>query len=157
VLPNIKQVFLKVRQDEKGGTNKNYYSMPYAYIHTQASTHVHAQTHTHRHRHTYTHADTHTCTHTHTQTHTHRHMHIDTHTYTNEHTRTHKCMHIHTHNIFIYIHVDKLVDLLRAHSGAQHKTMVFCNTVRSCTWAANHLVVNGIPVAKYHGGIHPVV
>ena len=53
--------------------------------------------------------------------------------------------------------VDKLVELLRTHSGPHYKTIVFCNTVRSCTWAAKHLAVNGIPVAKYHGGIHPVV
>ena len=53
--------------------------------------------------------------------------------------------------------VDKLVELLRAHNGPHYKTIVFCNTVKSCTWAAKHLAANGIPVAKYHGGIHPVV
>ena len=53
--------------------------------------------------------------------------------------------------------LDKLVEILKKQSGSDQKTIVFCNSVKSCTWAANHLVVNGIRVAKYHGGIHPVV
>ncbi|XP_065920778.1 uncharacterized protein [Dysidea avara] len=52
---------------------------------------------------------------------------------------------------------DKLVEILKKQSGSDQKTIVFCNSVKSCTWAANHLVVNGIYVAKYHGGIHPVL
>ena len=53
--------------------------------------------------------------------------------------------------------LDKLVEILKKQSGPDQKAIVFCNSVKSCTWAANHLVVNGISVAKYHGGIHPVV
>ena len=56
--------------------------------------------------------------------------------------------------------LDKLVEILKKQSGPDKNDIVknsVKNSVKSCTWATNHLVVNGTPVANYHGGIYPVV